>query len=131
MRAASHHRANHKVTLEDIELPENHPWATKAPVSARLPVVKHDMLVVHCDVWPQRNRHAPPLPTLLQAAAAQQDGERVRARVLRRPGGEVVHSGMPPPAAEPQPDNARRAAASPEPRTHVSSTDAANAPISR
>lgn len=26
-------RANHKLSLEDIELPENHPWATKAPVS--------------------------------------------------------------------------------------------------
>lgn len=24
------HRANHKVKLEDIELPDNHPWATKA-----------------------------------------------------------------------------------------------------
>eukprot|EP00878_Enallax_costatus_P009008 GHUV01009420.1.p2 GENE.GHUV01009420.1~~GHUV01009420.1.p2 ORF type:complete len:204 (+),score=46.40 GHUV01009420.1:606-1217(+) len=29
----SRERANHKLDLEDIELPENHPWATRKPMS--------------------------------------------------------------------------------------------------
>ncbi len=34
-------RANHKLTLEDIELPENHPFAVKAPVSGQ-------RILTHC-----------------------------------------------------------------------------------
>lgn len=30
----SQHRANHRLDLDDIELPENHPWATRKPVRA-------------------------------------------------------------------------------------------------
>lgn len=28
-------RANHRLDLDEVELPENHPWATRKPVSAR------------------------------------------------------------------------------------------------
>ena len=38
-------RANHRVTLEDIELPDNHPWATKTKVVAREGV--HGMYCAH------------------------------------------------------------------------------------
>lgn len=31
-------RANHRLDLDEVELPENHPWATRKPVSGAVAV---------------------------------------------------------------------------------------------
>uniref|UniRef100_A0A7S0RH74 Uncharacterized protein n=1 Tax=Chlamydomonas leiostraca TaxID=1034604 RepID=A0A7S0RH74_9CHLO len=73
-------RANHKITLEDIELPENHPWATKAPVS------KDDDQRVRARIRLQRG--VPPPPASPAGSADGDSGDarpRPRTRGIEAP----------------------------------------------
>uniref|UniRef100_A0A383WCL7 Uncharacterized protein n=1 Tax=Tetradesmus obliquus TaxID=3088 RepID=A0A383WCL7_TETOB len=65
----SRERANHRLDLEEVELPENHPWATRKPMSQE----QEAAIQARLQVKPRSSRGGPPA------------GD-TRPRIARQPG---------------------------------------------
>ncbi|KAF5829057.1 hypothetical protein DUNSADRAFT_16628 [Dunaliella salina] len=78
-------RANHKLSLEDVELPENHPWAIKAQVSPEEDEAVRARLRIRPRVRPS-----------MHAEEGSAGGPRSGRRIVRsRPGASQASSPLP------------------------------------